>query len=106
MCELNDTNFKETIQNSTIPVVVDFWAPWCGHCVRMSPVVEKLAQQYEGKIKVCKFNVDENPQTAMEYGIQSIPAFIIFKNGQTVEQFVGAQPEEELVRKFNSLLAP
>ena len=104
MCELTDANFKEVIQESNIPIVVDFWAPWCGHCVRMTPVVGKLAQQYEGKIKICKLNVDENPKIAMEYGIRSIPAFIVFKNGELVEQFTGAMPEEELARKFNSLI--
>ena len=104
MYELNDTNFKETIQNSTIPVIVDFWAPWCGHCRVMLPIIEKLAKEYEGKIKICKFNVDEGPGTPMEFGIKGIPTIILFKNGQQVEQLTGARPESELVSKFDALI--
>jgi len=91
-----DQNFEEEVLNSQIPVLVDFWAPWCGPCQMMGPIIEELAEELEGKVVVGKLNVDENPQMAQKYGIMSIPTLLIFKNGQVIEQFVGVQPKEVL----------
>jgi len=91
-----DQNFEEEVLNSQIPVLVDFWAPWCGPCQMMGPIIEELAEELEGKVVVGKINVDENPQMAQKYGIMSIPTLLIFKNGQVVEQFVGVQSKEVL----------
>ncbi len=97
---VNDSNFKQEVLESEIPVLVDFCADWCGHCQMVAPAVEEIARQYQGRIKVCKVNVDEARQTAANYGIMSIPTFSIFKNGQVMEQFVGAMPKSELERKI------
>lgn len=104
MCELTDANFNEEVKKSPIPVLVDFWAPWCGACRIMMPIVEKLSQEYEGKIKICKMNVDDNPNTSDSFGIKSIPTLIIFKEGKLVEQIIGAMPLEELKNKLSTLL--
>ncbi len=89
-----DENFKTDVLESKEPVVVDFWAPWCGPCRIVSPIIEELAKDYEGKVKVGKLNVDENPQTAQTYGVMSIPSVLFFKGGQPVKTMVGAQPKE------------
>jgi thioredoxin 1 len=91
-----DQNFQQEVLNSQKPVLVDFWAPWCGPCQMMGPIIEELAEELEGKVVVGKLNVDENPQMAQKYGIMSIPTLLIFKNGQVIEQFVGVQPKEVL----------
>lgn len=88
-----DSNFNEEVIRSDSPVVVDFWAPWCGPCRVVSPIIEELSTEYAGKVKIGKMNVDEN-QTAGEYGIMSIPSVLIFKNGQPVKTMVGAQGKE------------
>jgi len=98
-----DQNFEEEVLNSQKPVLVDFWAPWCGPCQMMGPIIEELAEELEGKVVVGKLNVDENPQMAQKYGIMSIPTLLVFKNGQVVEQFVGVQPKEVLKRVLLSL---
>lgn len=100
--EINESNFEEEVLKSTIPVAVDFWAPWCGPCKMMSPVLEEIASEADGKVKVCKVNVDENPALAQQYGIMSIPNFILFKNGQAVSQKIGACDKEELSQFVNS----
>ena len=93
---VNDTNFSQEILQSEQPVLVDFWAPWCGPCRAMSPVVDELAEKFDGQAKVIKVNVDESPQAASEYGIQSIPAFLLFQNGEVKARKLGAVAKEAL----------
>lgn len=95
-----DQNFEEEVLKSEIPVLVDFYAIWCGPCQMMAPVVEEIAQEMEGKIKVGKMNVDENPLTAEKYGIMSIPTLILFKNGEAVKTLVGFRGKEEILREI------
>lgn len=94
--EVKEADFKEVVLDSELPVLVDFWAPWCGPCRMVAPVVEEIAQQYEGKVKVVKLNTDDNPQIASQYGIRSIPTLMVFKDGQKVEMVVGAVPKTTL----------
>jgi len=94
--EINDSNFKSEVTDSAMPVLVDFWAPWCGPCRMITPILEELAKEYDGKVKVVKINVDDSPNTAGEYGIRSIPTLILFKDGKVFEQTVGAQSKENL----------
>jgi len=92
---VGDEDFEREALKSNIPVVVDFWAPWCGPCLMAAPVLEKIAQEYQGRLKVCKLNVDEGRQTAMKYGIMSIPTLNIYKNGEVVDQIIGVTPSYE-----------
>lgn len=101
---LTDENFETEVLKSKDVVLVDFWAPWCGPCRMLGPVVEELAKDFEGKAKVGKVNVDESPQTAGQYGVMSIPTILIFKDGSPVETFVGVQPKEALADKLKSLI--
>jgi thioredoxin 1 len=94
--EVNDSNFKSEVTDSEMPVLVDFWAPWCGPCKMIAPVLEELAKEYDGRVKVVKLNVDDSPNTASEFGIRSIPTLLLFKNGKVFEQTVGAQSKENL----------
>ena len=94
--EVKEADFKEIVLDSDVPVLVDFWAPWCGPCRMVAPVVEEIAQQYEGKVKVVKLNTDENPQIASQYGIRSIPTLMVFKDGQKQDTVVGAVPKTTL----------
>ena len=96
MIQTTDAKFKEEVTNSDIPVIIDFWAEWCGPCKILSPVYDKLAQDYQGKIKFMKLNIDENPKTPAEYGIRSIPTMMIFKGGEPVTQLVGAIQEHKI----------
>ena len=101
---VDDANFQVEVLNSPTPVLVDFWAIWCGPCKMIAPIVEELANEYNGKLKVAKMDVDANPRTAMQYGIRSIPTLMVFKGGQVVEQIVGAVPKRHLVEKVTSHL--
>ena len=102
--EITDANFEEII-NSDKPVLVDFWAEWCGPCRMVGPVVEELAGEYEGKVIVGKVDVDANPQTSMKFGIRSIPTLLVFKNGQIVDKQVGAVPKHVLAQKLEAQVA-
>ncbi|NTV47218.1 MAG: thioredoxin [Chlorobiales bacterium] len=100
-----DQNFDQEVIKSDKPVLVDFWAVWCGPCRMIAPVVEELANDYDGKAVIAKLNVDENPQVSMKYGIRSIPTLLIFKNGQVVDQIVGAVPKNVIDSKLKLQLA-
>lgn len=102
--ELNDSNFDEAIKGD-MPVLVDFWAEWCGPCKMIGPVVEELAGDYEGKAVVAKLNVDENPQVTARFGVRSIPTLLVFKNGQIVDKQVGAVPKSVLSQKLQAQVA-
>jgi len=99
-----DQNFDQEVLQSRIPVVVDFWAVWCAPCRIVSPVIEKLAKEYEGKVKVGKLNVDENQQSSSKYGIMSIPSVLIFKNGNPVKTIIGAQGKEKYKKEIEEVL--
>ncbi len=101
---VTDASFEQDVLNSEIPVLVDFWAPWCGPCRLVAPVVDEIAEQYDGKVKVVKINTDENPGIASQYNIRSIPTLMIFKNGQRVEQVVGAVPKATLASTLEKFL--
>jgi len=102
--EVNDGNFDQMVLQSKTPVLVDFWAAWCGPCRMVAPIVEELAGEYEGKVTVVKLNVDENPKTASQYGVMSIPTLFIFKNGAPVSNIVGFRPKAELKRNLDDVL--
>ncbi|MEN3033554.1 MAG: thioredoxin [Aquificaceae bacterium] len=93
---LTESNWNEEVTNSKIPVVVDFWAPWCGPCRIIAPLIEELAQEMEGQVKFAKLNTDENPNIAMRYGIRAIPTIMLFVNGEVVDTRIGVQPKEAL----------
>ena len=103
---LTEKNFQQEVIQNSEPVLVDFWATWCGPCQVMNPVIQDLANEYAGQVTVGKVNVDEQPQTAAQYGIQSIPTINIFKNGQIVDQVIGAVSKKVLVEKINKVLKP
>ncbi|MCG8449936.1 MAG: thioredoxin [Pirellulales bacterium] len=103
--EFTDENFQSEVLDSDQPVLVDFWAAWCGPCRMVSPTIEKLSQEYEGLVKVGKLNVDEHPQATGSFGVNSIPAVLLFKGGQVVEKFVGVQPKEHYQQALNKLAA-
>ena len=98
--ELSETNFEQEVLKATIPVLVDFWAVWCGPCKMIAPIVDELSVEYEGKLKIGKVDVDNHQSIAMQYGIRSIPTLLIFKAGKVVEQIVGAAPKKPLVEKL------
>jgi len=97
--EITDANFEKEVLQSEQPVLIDFWAVWCGPCKMIAPVVEEIASEYEGKLKVGKMDVDNNPEASMRFGIRSIPTLMVFKGGKVVEQIIGAVPKKNLVDK-------
>jgi thioredoxin 1 len=103
--EVTDKTFAQEVLQSTPPVLVDFWADWCGPCKAIAPIVEELAREYEGRLKVMKLDVDENPRTASTYKVQSIPTLLVFKDGKLAERIVGAMPKQVIVDKLQSVVA-
>ena len=102
--EISDQSFETEVLQSPVPVLIDFWAPWCAPCRAIAPVVEELAKEYEGKIKVVKLNVDDNPQTPQRYGVRGIPNLILFQGGNVREQIVGAVPKKRLVDAITAVV--
>lgn len=102
--QVGDGNFEEEVIRSDLPVLIDFWAPWCGPCRTIAPVIEELARDYAGRLKIAKLNVDENPLIPAQYGVRGIPNLIILKQGQVKEQIVGAVPKTRLVEAIERVL--
>jgi thioredoxin len=100
--EFTDANFQTEVLNSSQPVLVDFWAPWCGPCRMIAPMIQELASEYTGSVKVGKINIDESPSAATSYGVSSIPTLMIFKGGEVVDRFVGVQPKNRLQQAMDA----
>jgi len=103
--EVDETSFDASVLKAAVPVLVDFWAPWCGPCKMIAPIVEELAGEYSGKVEFVKVNTDENPSIASRYGIRSIPTLLIFKDGRPVNQIVGFRPKADLKQRLESALS-
>jgi thioredoxin 1 len=103
--EIEEAKFEDMVLKASTPVLVDFWAPWCGPCRMVAPVVDELAGEYEGKVGFFKLNVDDNPKVAGQYGVMSIPTLILFKDGKPVSNIIGFKPKEELKEKLDTALA-
>lgn len=104
LMEFTDSNFESEVVKSDKPCLVDFWAEWCGPCRMVGPVVEEIAKEYAGKLKVGKLNVDDNNKTAVQYGIMSIPSLLFFNGGKVVDQVIGAVPKKQLVQRIEKIL--
>lgn len=102
--EITDSNFEQEVINSDVPVLIDFWAVWCGPCKVIAPVVEEIAGEYEGKLKVGKLDVDNNPNVAVKYGIRSIPTLMVFNKGQVSDQMIGALPKAHIVDRLEKVM--
>lgn len=102
--EINEGNFKQEVEEQTLPVLVDFWAPWCGPCLMMAPVLEELEKEWQGKIKVGKVNVDENSGLASRYGVMSIPTLVLFKNGKAFREWIGVQDKDRFKEEVEALV--
>ena len=100
---ITDDNFETEVLNSELPVLIDFWAAWCGPCKMIAPIVEELAVEYDGKVKIGKLDVDDNQQTAIKYGVRSIPTVLLLKNGEVKETIIGAVPKTVFIEKLNNL---
>ncbi len=103
--EVSDADFEREVLKADQPVLVDFWAPWCGPCRMVAPIVEELADEYQGQVKFVKLNTDDNVETAAKYGIRSIPTLLVFKGGQNVDQIIGFRPKGDLKRVIDKALA-
>jgi thioredoxin 1 len=103
--EIEESKFEESVLQAKLPVLVDFWAPWCGPCRMVAPVVDELSAEYDGKVEFFKINVDNTPKLAVKYGVMSIPTLIIFKSGQPVSNIVGFRPKPELKKSLDAALA-
>lgn len=101
---VNDSEFQEKVLDSSTPVIVDFWAPWCGPCRMVAPVLDELAKEYNEKVVIAKVNTDENPQWAMRYGVQGIPTMLFVKNGEIVDRIVGAHPKPSIQQRLDNML--
>ncbi len=104
LIELSDASFDETVHNATEPVLVDFWAPWCGPCRMLAPIIEQIADEFAGKAKVCKLNTDDARDTAVEFSISAIPTVILFKDGQVQKKWVGLTSKKDISEAINKLL--
>jgi thioredoxin 1 len=104
--EVTDSSFDAEVLKSDKPVLVDFWAPWCGPCRMVAPVVDELSQEYDGKVKFVKLNTDDNPQVSVKYQIRSIPTLLVFKSGEPVGQIIGIRPKSDLKKRLDAVLVP
>jgi len=104
IAQISDDSFDSEVLKSPVPVLIDFWAPWCGPCRAIAPIVEELAEEYAGKLKIVKLNVDDNPRTPARYGVRGIPNLILFKNGEVQQQIVGAVPKAHLVKAISTVV--
>jgi thioredoxin 1 len=102
---VNDETWEEVVLKSSVPVLVDFWAPWCGPCRMIAPIIDEIAQEYGDKLKAVKLNTDESPQVATEYGIRSIPTVMVFKDGQKMDAVIGAVPKSTLVQTIEKYMS-
>lgn len=102
--KVDDANFEQEVKQAGVPVLVDFWAPWCGPCRKISPIIDEIAEEYKGKIKVVKINTDENVRTAQEYSISGIPSLLIFNNGEAVERLVGLMQKQNLISSIEKYI--
>jgi thioredoxin 1 len=102
--DVNDNSFKQEVLEESLPVLVDFWAVWCGPCLRFAPIIEEVAKEYQGRLKICKLNIDEAPNSASIYDIMSIPTLVIFKSGKVLDKIIGAPPKAELIKMISKYI--